>query len=203
MDKLDTKLFTGLYRHMLASRKADVVQEDAAQRGEAFFYIPSSGHEAMAALAPHLTETDWLHCHYRDRALTLARGVTQKDLLLDLLGKTGSPTEGRNMPGFPCNRKLNLLGTPTGVGSNALQAVGVAQAIKNSNNIVYCGIGDGGTQEGEFLEAVAEAVRSQLPVLFVVQNNRYALSTPSKGRTFFFSAGRRCQRILWPADSAR
>ncbi|MEI7851280.1 MAG: beta-ketoacyl-ACP synthase 3 [Kiritimatiellales bacterium] len=185
MGKLDTKLFTGLYRHMLASRKADVVQEDAAQRGEAFFYVPSSGHEVMAALAPHLTPTDWLHCHYRDRALTLARGVTQKDLLLDLLGKTGSPTEGRNMPGFPCNRKLNLLGAPTGVGSNALQAVGVAQAIKDGNDIIYCGIGDGGSQEGEFLEAVAEAVRSQLPILFVVQNNRYALSTKSNGRTFY------------------
>lgn len=185
MQTLDTHLFLDLYRHMLASRKADAVQEDAAQRGEAFFYIPSSGHEAMAALAPHLTPTDWLHCHYRDRALMFARGVTQKDLLLDLLGKTGSPSEGRNMPGFACNRRLNLLPAPTGVGSNALQAVGVAQAIRNSSDIVYCGIGDGGTQEGEFLEAVAEAVRSQLPVLFVVQNNRYALSTPSKGRTFF------------------
>lgn len=185
MQKIDTTLFLDLYRHMLASRKADAVQEDAAQRGEAFFYIPSSGHEAMAALAPHLTENDWLHCHYRDRALMLARGVSQKDLLLDLLGKTGSPSEGRNMPGFACNRQLNLLPCPTGVSSNALQAVGVAQAVKNSTAIVYCGIGDGGTQEGEFLEAVAEAVRSSLPVLFVVQNNRYALSTPSKGRTFF------------------
>ncbi len=185
MQPLDTNLFLGLYRHMLASRKADVVQEDAAHRGEAFFYVPSSGHESMAALAPHLTPTDWLHCHYRDRALILARGVTQKDLLLELLGKTGSPSEGRNMPGFPCNRQLNLIGAPTGVGSNTVQAVGIAQAIKNSSDIVYCGIGDGGTQEGEFFEAVAEAVRSQLPVLFVVQNNRYALSTLSKGRTFF------------------
>jgi 2-oxoisovalerate dehydrogenase E1 component len=185
MKKLDTTLFSGLYRHMLASRKADAVQEDAAQRGEAFFYIPSSGHEAAAALAPHLTEKDWLFCHYRDRALMFARGVTLTDVLLELLGKTGSPSEGRNMPGFANNRKLRLVGAPTGVGSNALQAVGVAQAVKNSGEIVYCGIGDGGSQEGEFLEAIAEAVRSRLPVLFVIQNNRYALSTPSKGRTFF------------------
>jgi len=131
MQKLDTNLFLGIYRHMLASRKADAVQADAAQRGEAFFYIPSSGHESMAALAPHLTPTDWLHCHYRDRALMLARGVSQQDLLLGLLGKTGSPSEGRRMPGFACNRKLNLMSAPTGVGSNALQAVGVAQAIKD------------------------------------------------------------------------
>jgi 2-oxoisovalerate dehydrogenase E1 component len=187
MQKIDTQLFLGLYRHMLTSRKADSVQSDAAQRGEAFFYIPASGHEAMAALAPHLTESDWLHCHYRDRALMLARGITLEEILLELLGKTGSPSEGRRMPGFACSRELHLLSAPTGVASNALQAVGVAQAIKNeaSNPVVYCGIGDGGTQEGEFLEAVAEAVRSQLPVLFVVQNNKFALSTPSKGRTFF------------------
>ncbi|MBI9020289.1 MAG: beta-ketoacyl-ACP synthase 3 [Verrucomicrobia bacterium] len=187
MQNFDTTVFLDLYRHMLASRKADAVQADAAQRGEAFFYIPSSGHEAMAALAPHLTPTDWLHCHYRDRALMLARGATQTELMLGLLGKTGSPSEGRRMPGFACNRKLNLMSAPTGVGSNALQAVGVAQAIKDEADrpLVYCGIGDGGSQEGEVLEAIAEAVRSQLPVLFVVQNNKFALSTPSKGRTFF------------------
>lgn len=187
MQKIDTQLFLGLYRHMLTSRKADSVQSDAAQRGEAFFYIPSSGHEAMAALAPHLTENDWLHCHYRDRALLMARGVTLEEILLELLGKTGSPSEGRRMPGFACSRKLKLLSAPTCVANGALQAVGVAQAIKNdeAHPVVYCGIGDGGTQEGEFFEAVAEAVRSQLPVLFVVQNNKFALSTPSKGRTFF------------------
>ena len=191
MQKPDIQLFLGLYRHMLASRKADAVQEDAAQRGEAFFYVPSSGHEAIAALAPCLTENDWLHCHYRDRALLLARGVTQEKLLRGLLGKTGSSSEGRRMPGFACDRKLKLLSAPTGVGSNVLQAVGVAQAVRNEPDrpVVYCGIGDGGTQEGEFFEGVAEAVRSQLPVLFVIQNNRYALSTPTRGRTFYSLPG--------------
>jgi 2-oxoisovalerate dehydrogenase E1 component len=185
MQKTETPLYLEIYRHMLASRKADSVQEDAAQRGEAFFYIPSSGHEAIAALAPHLTANDWLHCHYRDRALMLARGVSLPDILLELLGRTGSPSEGRRMPGFACSRELKLLSAPTGVATNALQAVGVAQAVKAKGEIVYCGIGDGGTQEGEFLEAIAEAVRSTLPVLFVVQNNKFALSTPTKGRTFF------------------
>ena len=181
----DIPHFLDIYRNMLASRKADAVQEDAAQRGEAFFYIPSAGHEAMAALAPHLTANDWLHCHYRDRALMLARGVSLSDILLDLLGKSGSPSEGRRMPAFANSRKLRLLSAPTCVANNALQACGVAQAVKANGEIVYCGIGDGGTQEGEYLEAIAEAVRSELPVLFVVQNNKYALSTPSKGRTFF------------------
>lgn len=185
MQKQDVQLFLDIYRHMLGSRKADAVQADAAQRGEAFFYVPSSGHEAIAALAPHLTSTDWLHCHYRDRALILARGVTQQELLRGLLGKEGSPSEGRRMPGFANSRALRLLSAPTGVATNALQAAGIAQAVKSKGEIVYCGIGDGGTQEGEFFEAVAEAVRSELPLLFVVQNNRYALSTLSKHKTFF------------------
>ena len=92
MQKFDTHLFLDLYRYMLTSRKADSVQSDAAQRGEAFFYIPASGHEAMAALAPHLTEADWLHCHYRDRALLLARGILSwadyAETLLRLPAKT-------------------------------------------------------------------------------------------------------------------
>ena len=64
------------YRHMIASRYTDQIQADAAQRGEVFFYIPSSGHEASALIAPHLIPSDWLHLHYRDRALAYARGVT-------------------------------------------------------------------------------------------------------------------------------
>ena len=115
MQKIDTAFFTDLYRHMLMARKIESVQADAAQRGEAFFYIPSAGHESIAALAPLLTENDWLHCHYRDRSLLLARGVTPTDILLELLGRTGSPSEGRRMPGFACNRKLNLMSAPTGI----------------------------------------------------------------------------------------
>jgi len=179
--------FLEIYRPMVASRYTDHLQSAAAQRGEVFFYIPSSGHEASAALAPHLIAADWLHLHYRDRALAYARGVTYETVFYGLFGKAESNSAGRRMPAFPCDRSLNIMSTPTLVGSNALQAVGVASSIKadEGNPFVLVSVGDGATQQGDFFEAVAEAVRSNLPVLFLIEDNRFALSTLTKGNTFY------------------
>ena len=173
---------------MIASRYTDQMQADAAQRGEVFFYIPSSGHEASALIAPHLTPSDWLHLHYRDRALAYARGVTYQTIFDGLFSRASSNSAGRRMPAFPSDRKLNIMSTPTLVGSNVVQAVGVAHTFKDasaSNSIVLASVGDGATQQGDFYEAVSEAARAHLPVLFLIEDNRYALSTPTKGNTFY------------------
>jgi len=172
---------------MFASRYTDEVQAAGAQRGEIFFYVPSSGHEATAVLASHMHAGDWLHCHYRDRALAYARGVSYDTEFRNLFGREGSNSDGRRMPGFPNDASLNILSTPTPVGNNVLQAVGVASVIKNhpDNPFVLCSLGDGATQQGDFYEGVAEAVRSHLPVLFLIQDNRFALSTLTKHRTFY------------------
>ena len=176
-----------IYRSMVASRYTDHLQSAAAQRGEVFFYVPSSGHEAAAALAPHLIDGDWLHLHYRDRALAYARGVSYVSAFYGLFGKAESNSGGRRMPGFPCDPALNILSTPTHVGSNVLEAVGVASVIREQEDhpLVLACVGDGGTQQGDFYEAVAEAVRSRLPVLFLIEDNRFALSTVTKGKTFY------------------
>ncbi len=176
-----------IYRPMVASRYSDHLQSAAAQRGEVFFYIPSSGHEAAAALAPHLIEADWLHLHYRDRALAYARGVSYETVFYGLFGKAESCSAGRRMPGFQNERSLNIMSTPTLVGSNVLQAVGVASSIKDDagSPFVLVSLGDGATQQGDFYEAIAEAVRANLPVLFLVEDNRFALSTPTQGNTFY------------------
>jgi 2-oxoisovalerate dehydrogenase E1 component len=176
-----------IYRHMVASRYTDHLQSEAARRGEVFFYIPSSGHEAAAAIQPHLTASDWLHLHYRDRALAYARGVTPATIFAGLFSKADSNSAGRRMPAFPSDPSLNILSTPTLVGSNVLQAAGVASTIKNEpeNPFVLVSVGDGATQQGDFYEAVAEAVRSKLPVLFLIEDNRFALSTVTKGSTFY------------------
>ncbi len=180
-----------IYRPMAASRYTDQLQSAAAQRGEVFFYIPSSGHEASAALAPHLTASDWLHLHYRDRALAYARGVSYETVFYGLFSKAESNSAGRRMPAFPCDASLNILSTPTLVGSNVLQAVGVASTVKNEprNPLVLVSVGDGATQQGDFYEAVAEAVRTNLPVLFLIEDNRFALSTVTKGNTFYSLPG--------------
>ena len=99
-DKSINRLLDG-YQHMIASRLTDKMQADAAQRGEVFFYIPSAGHEASALIAPYLTCNDWLHLHYRDRALAYARGVKYKTIFDGLFSKASSNSSGRRMPAFP------------------------------------------------------------------------------------------------------
>ncbi|MBN2162832.1 MAG: beta-ketoacyl-ACP synthase 3 [Pontiellaceae bacterium] len=191
MNKPSAEKLLNIYRSMIASRYTDQLQSAAAQRGEVFFYIPSSGHEAAAALNEHLIAADWLHLHYRDRALAYARGVTCETVFYGLFSKEESNSAGRRMPAFPCDPALNIMSTPTLVGSNVLQAVGAASIIKNDegNPFVLVSVGDGATQQGDFYEAVAEAVRSNLPVLFLVEDNRFALSTVTKGNTFYSLPG--------------
>jgi len=176
-----------LYRAMRMARRIEATATDLARRGDASFHLGGDGHEASAAFAALLGPQDWLHPHYRDVALILARGLPPSAYLHSLLGTASGPTAGREMPPFQCDPALHILSMPTLVGNNALQAAGVAAAVRDRPGapVVYCALGDGGSQEGEVLEAVAECVRARLPVLFVVQDNRFALSTPTAGRTFY------------------
>ena len=187
MDSEKINYYLETYHHMVASRYTDHLQAEAAKRGEVFFYIPSSGHELTALFSHYLKPCDWLHLHYRDRALAYARGVTYETVFNGLFSRENSNSAGRRMPAFPCEKSLNIMSTPTLVGSNALQAVGVAHAINEQENnpIVLVSVGDGSTQQGDFYEAVAEAVRFDLRVVFLIEDNRYALSTPTKGNTFY------------------
>lgn len=187
---MDKQRLLKLYRWMFSARISDETEASLARQGEAPFYIPTAGHEGIAALGLHFLQNDWLECHYRDKALAIARGVSLKSYYDSLLGNDESNSAGRRMPGFVSDRTLNILSSPTVVGSSSLHAVGVADVIKDHPDapFVYCGAGDGGTQEGEFLEALAEVSRSCLPVLFVIQDNHFALSTPTTGKMFYSSA---------------
>lgn len=195
---MDRNLGRRLYRAMLTARRIDELELEITNRGEAFFTVAGSGHEATAALAFHLTGDDWLHCHYRDRALLLARGVSPKAFFDNLYCKDQSSSRGRQMTGFCSDPSLHILSMTTPVGNSALQAAGVAAAVRDdpSAPLVYCGVGDGTTQQGEFLEACGEAVRSRLPLLLVVQNNRLAISTVTEGRTFYSLPGGRSDSFL-------
>jgi 2-oxoisovalerate dehydrogenase E1 component len=173
------------------ARSIDALEEDFTRRGEAFFRVASAGHEGIVALNAHLAEQDWLHCHYRDKALLMARGLAPETFFMSFFGKDRSNSHGRRMPGFSSDPGLHILSMATIVGAHALQAAGVAEAVKDdaSKPIVYCSLGDGGTQEGEVLEAIAVAATRELPVLFVIQNNSFAISTRTKGKTFFSVPG--------------
>lgn len=184
---MDRQHQLALYRAMVSARRIDQLEQEITNRGEAFFTLFSGGHEATAALAPHLTPEDWLHCHYRDNSLFIARGLPLRAFFDCLYCRNNSNSRGRQMYGFMSDPQLHLLSMAVPVANNSLQAVGVAAAVRDRQGapIVYCGVGDGSSQQGEFLEACAEAVRSRLPVLFVVQDNGYAISTKTAGRTFY------------------
>lgn len=172
---------------MRMAQVIDQIEQELAAAGEAFFQISGSGHEAAAALTLFLGKDDWLHPHYRSKALMVARGIEPKAWFDSILTNADSYAEGRQMCTFMASRELNLPSTVIPVGNNAMQAVGIAMQIKDdpSKPVVLCGMGDGTTQQGEVMEAMAEAARSNLPVLFWIEDNGYAISTPTHGNTFY------------------
>ncbi|TVQ26289.1 MAG: beta-ketoacyl-ACP synthase 3 [Spirochaetaceae bacterium] len=187
MEERSTESLIELYRIMTTAREMDLIEQDFTARGEAFFHVSGAGHEASATLAEFLTKDDYLHCHYRDKALMLARGMTPTMFFMSLFNKDGSHSRGRQMNAHMSAPDLNILSLVGPVGNSALQAAGIAASIqeREGNPIVLCSLGDGMTQQGEVLEAIAHAVRKTLPVLFLVQDNAFAISTRTRGNTFY------------------
>ncbi len=185
--------FLDLFRTLVTARAIDRKSDELVRQGYGFFHVSGAGHEATAALARHLTDEDYLHLHYRDKALMLRRGLTVRQFFLSLLCKQDSHSAGRQMPAHFSDAQLRILSLVGPVGNNALQAVGVAAAIQDRGEqaLVICAVGDGTTQQGEFLEAVAEAARQRAAVLFLIEDNGFAISTRTRGRTFFSRDGSR------------
>jgi 2-oxoisovalerate dehydrogenase E1 component len=176
-----------LHRAMFLAREIDRVEQDLVKQGLAHFHVSGAGHESTALVADYLGDQDWLHLHYRDKALLLARGLPVVEFFRGLLATGPSHSAGRQMSAHFSARNLKVASMVGPVGNNALHAVGNAQAVKfhPDSPVVICCVGDGTTQQGEFLEAVAEAVRTEAPVVFVIQNNRWSISTKTSGQTFF------------------
>ncbi|MFW6215918.1 MAG: thiamine pyrophosphate-dependent enzyme [Alkalispirochaetaceae bacterium] len=178
---------TGLYRTMVTAREMDLLEQSFTGRGEAFFHVSGAGHEATAVLNEFLIEEDWLHCHYRDKALMLARGISPRMFFYSLFNKDLSHSRGRQMNAHMSAPELRVLSLVGPVGNSALQAAGVAEVAKGDPKrpIVLCSLGDGMTQEGEVYEALGQAVRDTLPILFLIQDNAFAISTKTRGKTFY------------------
>ncbi|MBX3746000.1 MAG: transketolase [Verrucomicrobiae bacterium] len=187
---------------MHLARWVDRVEMELVNRGEAYFHVGGAGHEASAAIVQHLTPEDWLHPHYRDKALMLARGIPPEQFFHGLLCTAGSTSGGRQMGAHLSYPEVKVMAMAGPVGNNALPSVGVAQELvarataergaRNGDHparepgpLVLCVNGDSTTQQGEFLEAIGEAVRCRLPVLFLIEDNGYGISTRTAGRTFY------------------
>jgi 2-oxoisovalerate dehydrogenase E1 component len=179
--------FLDTYVAMLSSRESDIVEAELVNSGEASFLASSEGHEGGAVLNSLLIKSDYLHPHYRDKSLMLARGVTSEMVFYSALHKAESSSAGRPMVTHLSAPELNILSLVGPVGNGALHTVGIAQVIKDQVDrpLVLSGLGDGSSQQGEVMEAIAEAERSEAPVLFFIHNNDLAISTRTKGQTFF------------------
>ena len=198
------------YRIMYTSRRVDDREILLKRQQKIFFQISGAGHEAVGVAAGFAMKPgyDWFYPYYRDRALCLALGATPLDMLLMAVGAAADPQSGgRQMPSHWSFPKLNVVTQSSPTGSQILQAVGCAeggryfathpQAAQKSDGdyrqfkdvqfqgdeVTYVSLGDGATSEGEFWEALNTASNSKLPVVFVVQDNGYAISVPVEVQT--------------------
>jgi len=171
-----------LLRTMMLSREGDRREGILMRQGKGWFQVPGMGHEALAAIAYHLRPDDYIFPTYRDRALMLARGMTTREIALDFMARAGSSSDGRNMPAHYSSRALNVFSVATPTGAQCLPAVGAAWGIKlaGDDRVVVCSIGDAATRQGEFYEAVCYAIQERLPIVFVVEDNQYGISTPTR-----------------------
>jgi len=171
------------YRHMLTTRLTDDRIETLIKQGKAGFLISGSGHEGIqvATAMAMRPGKDWFYTYYRDDALALALGLTVENIFQSTLGKATCPfTGGRQMPSHIGSKSLRMPIPSSPTGSQYLQAVGTALSCKfrNTDEIVYVSGGEGSTAEGEFYEAINWASREKLPVIFCIQNNKFAISVP-------------------------
>jgi 2-oxoisovalerate dehydrogenase E1 component len=167
---------------MLLSREGDRREGILLRQSKGWFQVSGMGHEALGALAFSLREDDWLFPYYRDRGLMLARGLSNYELALAYFAKRDSSSGGRQMPGHYSSREHNVFSVCTPTGGSLLPACGTAWSMKLSETDSVClaTVGDAASRQGEFAEALAFAIQEKLPVIFVVEDNKYGISTPTE-----------------------
>ena len=206
---LDRDTLVRIYRTMFLSRRIDDREIQLKRQNKTFFQISGAGHEAVLAAAGLILKPgyDWFFPYYRDRALALALGVTPYEMLLQAVGAKDDPSSGgRQMPSHWGNHRLNIVPGASATGMQWLHAVGAMEAglyydhfpkaldqarkaplgdsvSHHRDEIAYVSGGDGSTSEGEFYEALSAASLRRAPVLFLVEDNGYAISVPIEVQT--------------------
>ncbi|MFL6584481.1 MAG: thiamine pyrophosphate-dependent enzyme [Chthoniobacterales bacterium] len=167
---------------ILESRHGDLREQNLNRQGKGHFHVSGMGHEALAGIGMQLRDGDYVAGYYRDRALVLGRGVQSRELALDYFAKRAGQSHGRQMPSHYSYAAKGIWSVPTPTGSQLLPGCGLAWGIKldKKPNVVVATIGEAATRQGDFFEAVTFAKERKLPVLFIVEDNKYGISSPTK-----------------------
>ena len=192
-EQLTTAQVMNMYRTMYLSRRLDEREMQLKRQQKVFFQVSGAGHEAVLVAIGQLLKPgyDWFFPYYRDRALCLALGITPVSMLLEAAGSGEAPySAGRQMPNHWGDPELHIVSQSSPTGTQWLQAVGCAEAsvlssdaepdVRNihKDEVVYVSGGEGATSEGEFYESLNTACTNRVPLLYLVEDNAYAISVP-------------------------
>jgi 2-oxoisovalerate dehydrogenase E1 component len=196
---LDRNALLEIHRVMMLSRAVDEKEIQLKRQNRIYFQINGVGHEAVGAAVGQVFRpgSDWFFFYYRDRAASLALGMTPTEMLLQAVGSPDCPQSGgRQMPSHFGSDRLNIASSSSPTGTQFLQAVGCAEAGVYSagregspgisyrdDEVVLVTSGDGTTSQGEFWEALNTASNQKLPVVFLIEDNGYAISVPVEVQT--------------------